>query len=76
MRRTASDRRWSALAEAAATCAVFAASNPDRVERLILYDPWARGVRDERERDEALAQIREVANSGGVATFWRKWRSS
>jgi class 3 adenylate cyclase len=46
------------LAEAAATCAVFAASNPDRVERLILYDPWAREVRDERERDEALAQIR------------------
>src|SRR6185503_14735529 len=46
------------LAEAAATCAVFAASNPDRVARLILYDPWARGVRDESERDEALAQIR------------------
>jgi class 3 adenylate cyclase len=47
------------LAEAAATCAVFAASHPDRVDRLILYDPWVRGVRDERERDEALAQIRE-----------------
>ena len=47
------------LAEAAATCAVFSASNPDRVERLVLYDPWARGVRDEKERDEALAQIRE-----------------
>ena len=46
------------LAEAAATCAVFAASNPDRVERLVLYDSWARGVSDERERDEALAQIR------------------
>jgi class 3 adenylate cyclase len=53
------------LAEAAATCAVFAASNPDRVERLILYDPWARGVRDERERDEALAQIREGREQWG-----------
>jgi class 3 adenylate cyclase len=46
-------------AEAAATCAVFAASNPDRVERLVLYDPWVRTVVDERERDEALARIRE-----------------
>jgi class 3 adenylate cyclase len=53
------------LAEAAATCAVFAAANPDRVERLILYDPWARGVRDERERDEALAQIREGREQWG-----------
>ena len=53
------------LAEAAATCAVFAASNPDRVERLILYDPWARGVRDEEERDEALAQIREGREQWG-----------
>ena len=53
------------LAEAAATCAVFAASNPDRVERLVLYDPWARGVRDERERDEALAQIREGREEWG-----------
>jgi class 3 adenylate cyclase len=53
------------LAEAAATCAVFAASNPDRVERLVLYDPWTRGVRDERERDEALAQIRESREQWG-----------
>ena len=35
------------IAEAAATCAVFAASNPDRVERLILYDPWSQSVFDE-----------------------------
>jgi class 3 adenylate cyclase len=47
------------LAEAAATCAVFAAANPDRVERLVLYDPWVRTMVDERERDEALARIRE-----------------
>jgi class 3 adenylate cyclase len=52
-------------AEAAATCAVFAAANPDRVERLILYDPWVRTVVDERERDEALAQIREDRRQWG-----------
>ncbi len=46
-------------AEAAATCAVFAAANPDRVERLVLYDPWVSTMVDERERDEALARIRD-----------------
>jgi len=45
------------IAEAAATCAVFAASNPDRVERLILYDPWSRSVLSEREREEELAHL-------------------
>lgn len=53
------------LAEAAATCAVFAASNPDRVGRLILYDPSARGVRDEKERNEFLAQIRQGREQWG-----------
>ena len=45
------------IAEAAATCAVFAASNPDRVERLILFDPWSRSVLDARERDEELSAL-------------------
>jgi len=45
------------IAEAAATCAVFAASNPDRVERLVLYDPWSRSAFDAREREEAHASI-------------------
>ena len=45
------------IAEAAATCAVFAASNPDRVERLILYDPWSHSMLAEREREEALAGL-------------------
>jgi class 3 adenylate cyclase len=45
------------VAEAAATCAVFAAANPDRVERLVLYDPYARSVRGSQERDEALASL-------------------
>jgi len=52
-------------AEAAATAAVFAAGNPDRVERLVLFDPWVRTVVDERERDEALAQIREGRRDWG-----------
>ena len=45
------------IAEAAATCAVFTASNPDRVERLVLFDPWSQSVFDSKERDEALARI-------------------
>src|SRR4029079_10641766 len=53
------------LAEAAATCAVFAASNPDRVARLILYDPWARNVRGSLERDEALASLQEQRERWG-----------
>ena len=31
------------LAEGAASCAVFAATLPERVERLVLYTPWTRG---------------------------------
>ena len=45
------------IAEAAATCAVFAAANSDRVERLILYDPWSRSVLDARERADELAAL-------------------
>jgi class 3 adenylate cyclase len=56
-------------AEAAATCAVFAAANPDRVERLILYDPWVRTVVDERERDELLARIRDERRQWGRRDF-------
>ena len=52
-------------AEAAATTAVFAAANPDRVERLILYDPWVRTVVDDRERDELLARLREDRRQWG-----------
>jgi class 3 adenylate cyclase len=44
-------------AEQAATCAYFAASYPERVERLILYNPWGwrPGVED---RHRALAELR------------------
>ena len=57
------------IAEAAATCAVFAASNPDRVERLILYDPWSRSMLDERQREEQLAQSPCTAGSMGTPQF-------
>ena len=53
------------IAEAAATCAVFAAANPDRVERLILYDPYSRSVRGSQERDEALASLQEQRERWG-----------
>jgi class 3 adenylate cyclase len=53
------------LAESAASCALLAASYPDRVERLVLYTPWKRGVTDERERDEELARIRGGRESWG-----------
>jgi class 3 adenylate cyclase len=48
------------LVESAATCAVFAASHPDRVERLLLYMPWPRTEPHEREEELArLAQSRD-----------------
>jgi class 3 adenylate cyclase len=46
------------IAEAAATCAVFAASFPQRVERLILHTPYARGVENEEERAAMLERLR------------------
>jgi class 3 adenylate cyclase len=50
---------WS---ETSNTCVVFAAAYPERVERLILHGPFARGTRSEDHpwglsREEALADI-------------------
>src|SRR5215218_5765034 len=47
------------MAEAAATCAVFAASHPERVEHLMLHTPYARGIRDESGRAAALERLRD-----------------
>jgi class 3 adenylate cyclase len=52
-------------AEQAATCALFAASYPDRVERLILYHPWGRQVSELGERDAALARLRDERDAWG-----------
>ena len=53
------------LAEGGASCAVFAASYPERVERLILFTPWLRGVKDEQEREQLLAQLRRDRENWG-----------
>jgi class 3 adenylate cyclase len=57
------------MTEQAATCAVFAASYPDRVERLVLYNPWGRQVRDLDERDRQLAQLRPDREKWGRRDF-------
>jgi pimeloyl-ACP methyl ester carboxylesterase len=62
------------LAEGGASCAVFAASYPERVERLILFTPWLRGVKDEQEREQLLAQLRASGRPGGGARRSRRWR--
>ena len=56
------------IAEAAATCAVFAASYPERVDRLVLFGPYARGAKDEEERralQERLRAERDLWGSRG-----------
>jgi class 3 adenylate cyclase len=55
------------IAEQAATCAVFAASYPDRVERLILYNPWGRLPRD--SRDQRLAELGQERERWGRRDF-------
>ena len=57
------------MAEQGATCAVFAASYPDRVERLILYNPFGRFVPESDERDQALAQVRRDREQWGRRDF-------
>jgi class 3 adenylate cyclase/pimeloyl-ACP methyl ester carboxylesterase len=46
------------LAESAATCAVFAASYPERVDRLILFTPYIRGVAGDDDRARSTERIR------------------
>jgi class 3 adenylate cyclase len=53
------------LAEGAASCAVFAASLPERVERLVLYTPWTRGAADAAERDAAFVELRRQREEWG-----------
>jgi class 3 adenylate cyclase len=53
-----------AIGESSATSAVFAASYPERVERLILYVPSRRGV-EQAERAEALARLDEERSRWG-----------
>jgi class 3 adenylate cyclase len=55
------------IAEQAATCAVFAASYPDRVERLVLFNPWDRFAHDSRE--QRLEQLRAERERWGRRDF-------
>ena len=56
-------------AEQGATCAVFAASYPDRVERLVLYNPWGRQTPDPAVRERELARLREEREAWGSRPF-------
>jgi class 3 adenylate cyclase len=55
------------VGEAAATCAVFAASYPDRVDRLVLYTPWVR--LDPELRAQELAGLAEMRERWGSREF-------
>jgi class 3 adenylate cyclase/pimeloyl-ACP methyl ester carboxylesterase len=57
------------IAEAAATCAVFAASYPERVDRLILFTPYVRGVRDEAERAAMQERLRTDREEWGSRAY-------
>jgi class 3 adenylate cyclase len=56
------------IAEQGATCAVFAASYPDRVERLILYLPWGR-LRDLYDEDRQPEHLRREREQWGRRDF-------
>lgn len=62
------------LAESAATAAVFAASYPERVEKLILHMPYVRGVTGEDDRARMPSESAKSAGDGGTATTSRRWR--
>jgi class 3 adenylate cyclase len=53
--------------ESAATCAVFAASYPDRVDRLVLYLPRART--EPADREASIAQLGEWREAWGKREF-------
>jgi class 3 adenylate cyclase len=53
------------IAEQAATCAVFAASYPERVDRLVLYLPRGRFIPDPDERDRIRAELRRDREKWG-----------
>ncbi len=57
------------VAEQGATCGLFAASYPDRVERLILYNPWGRSADDAEDADRGLSQLRRERESWGRRAY-------
>ena len=53
-------------AESAGTCAVFAASHPERVDRLLLWCPYARGAANEEDRQRRLDELRGLRELWGA----------
>ena len=57
-------------AEQSATCAVFAATYPERVDRLIMFNPWGHRPRaDGAEHEQALRQAHEERRRWGQRDF-------
>ena len=57
-------------AEQSATCAVFAATYPERVDRLIMFNPWGnRYVADQQAYERALRQAQEDRRRWGGRGF-------
>lgn len=57
------------IGESGATCAVFAASYPERVSHLLLFVPWARGAVGDDGRERALEAIRVERQRWGERQF-------
>jgi class 3 adenylate cyclase len=66
------------VAESANVCALFAATYPERCERLALWSPYARSVRSESypyglRDDEWVASIRDVRERWGSRELMHEW---
>jgi class 3 adenylate cyclase len=57
------------VSTSANTCALFAATYPERCERLVLANPYARAVRSEASEHEWLESIREARERWGNREF-------
>jgi class 3 adenylate cyclase len=69
------------VAESANVCALFAATYPERCERLALWSPYARSVRTDDypfgvSQEQWTAQIREVRERWGDRDFLAQWARS
>jgi class 3 adenylate cyclase len=70
------------IAEQAATCAIFAASYPDRTERLVLYNPWTRHGGRRRAGGVAnfdavpLAALREESEKWGRREYLEEFAAT
>lgn len=69
-----------ATGDGANACLLLAASYPERVERLVLYAPFARSVRSEAyeigaPEDDLLSFLRAVRNHWGERAFMRELAS-